>query len=64
MDLDLETGLEDIEIEDFSNIDLDIDFSNINTDIDLNGIDIDADKILEELNDIDFSLDDINLDIE
>lgn len=67
MDLDLEsldTGLniDDIELDDLSNIDLDIDFSNIDTDIDLEGIDIDADKILEEINKIDLSLDDISLE--
>ena len=62
MDLNLDTGLEDIEIEDFSNIDLDLDFSNIDTNIDLSNIDIDAEKMLEEIDKLDLSLDDINLE--
>lgn len=66
MDLDLEsldTGLniDDIELEDLSNIDLDIDFSNIDTNIDFSSIDIDPTKMLEEaietINDIDINLD-------
>ena len=62
MELNLEQGLEDIEIEDFSNIDLDLDFSNIDTNIDLSNIDIDAEKMLEEIDKLDLSLDDINLE--
>ncbi len=66
MDLDLEsldTGLniDDIELDDLSNIDLDIDFSNIDTNIDFSSIDIDPTKMLEEaietINDIDINLD-------
>lgn len=66
MDLDLEhldTGLniDDIEIDDFSNIDLDLDFSNIDTNIDFSNIDIDPTEMLEEaiatINDIDINLD-------
>lgn len=66
MDLDLdnlETGIniEDIEIDDLSNIDLDLDFSNIDTNIDFSNIDIDPTEMLEEAID---TLDNINIEIE
>ena len=70
MDLDLEhldTGLniEDIEIDDFSNIDLDLDFSNIDTNIDFSNIDIDPTEMLEEaIETIDNYKLDLNLDSE
>lgn len=66
MDLDLESldtgfNIDDIELDDLSNIDLDIDFSNIDTNIDFSSIDIDPTKMLEEaietINDIDINLD-------
>ena len=66
MDLDLdnlETGIniENIEIDDLSNIDLDLDFSNIDTNIDFSNIDIDPTEMLEEAID---TLDNINIVIE
>lgn len=64
MDLNLDTGLEDIELEDLSNIDLDLDFSNIDTNIDLSEVDIDPKKMLEEINKLDFSLEEINLEMD
>lgn len=66
MDLDLDTldtgfNIDDIELDDLSNIDVDIDFSNIDTNIDLSNIDIDPTEMLEEaiatINDIDINLD-------
>lgn len=66
MDLDLDnldTGLniDDIEIDDFSNIDLELDFSNIDTNIDFSNIDIDPTEMLEEAI---TTLDDINLEMD
>lgn len=64
LDLDnLDTGLniDDIEIDDFSNIDLELDFSNIDTNIDFSNIDIDPTEMLEEAI---TTLDDINLEMD
>lgn len=66
MDLDLDnldTGLniDDIELDDFSNIDLELDFSNIDTNIDFSNIDIDPTEMLEEAID---TLNDINLEMD